>query len=64
MIHYITLCVEATGAGTGIATLLIDARLMTGTFRIDRTLGTTIWRSTQIVGQAGAGRSATYVATL
>lgn len=64
MVDYVTLRVEATRAGTGIAALLIDARMMTRTFRIDRTLGTTIRRGTLIVGQTGAGRSAAYVAAL
>lgn len=50
VINHIALRVEATRAGARIATLLIDARLMTWTFRIDRTLGTTIGRGAQIVG--------------
>jgi len=64
VVNHIALGVEATRAGTGIAALLINAGLMTGTLSIDGTLRTAIGWSTQILGQAGAGWSAVNLATL
>lgn len=64
VVNHIALGVEATGARTRIATLLVDAGLMAGTLCIDGTLGTTAGWRTEIVWQAGTRGNTSYVATL
>lgn len=64
MIDNITLGSKATGAGTRIATLLIQTGQIARAFRIDGALGSTVGRGSNKVGQAATAGATIDLATL
>jgi len=59
VINHITNGPIATRTGTGISTLLIDARLTAGTLSVDAAFGPAVGGSSQVTHQTGTGGSIT-----
>lgn len=55
MLHYIAVGINATGAGTGIATLFVLTSHVTGTVFVNHTFGSAIRSSTDVFCQTRAG---------
>lgn len=56
--------IVAAGSGTGIAALLVDARQLAGTLRVDSALGAAVGSLAEEGGQARAGGYSINVAAL
>ena len=56
VVHHLTLRIRSTGPGTRVDTFLPDTGQVARTVGVDAALRPAVWRDSNIVGEAGAGR--------